>query len=394
MTRPNRLALAAILAVLAGCEPPTPSDSSVARADSAGVEVVVSPDLAVPTIRVDTVPELSIGGPETTGPEAFGRVENVIVGPDDSIWVSDRQAADVKVFNPDGSHRVTVGGRGDGPGEFRLVRLLGAAGDSVAVFDLGSRRLTWFGLDGALLSTSGVASRDGTSPLLYDVADSDHLVGVESTTLSIDEIEEGATYGGTVPFSIWSAPDDPPVAFTSEPTAIFIWQGRGATTAVPFTANAHLTAEGDHVDVAAGVRFEIRRYATDGSLRRIARVARDPAPVDASARADFREFVENAWPPERGDAAIDALDHPAVPQSMPAYRSLVGGTDGSTWAYRFDPIPGGQPWDVFLPDGSFAGSVSVPSGFQVTAATSEAIVGYWTDELGVHHVRRYRIIGA
>ena len=394
MERLRRLVLIGSLATFGACDVVPPPDSLVARVDSAGVEVVVSPDIAAPLIQIDPIPEISLGGPEATGPEAFGRVENVVVGPDDSIWVSDMQAADVKVFNPDGSHRITVGGRGAGPGEFQLIRLLGAAGDSVAVHDRGSGRLTWFGLDGELLSTSRVASREGSSPLVYDVADDNHLVGVESVRLSIDDMEPGSTYGGTVPFSIWTSPDEPPVEFTSEPTAVFIWQGGGATTALPFTVTAQLAAQGSHIDVVAGADFEVRRFFMDGSLARVARIARARVPVDASARSDFREFVENAWPPDRSDAAVDALDHPEVPESVPAYRFVVGGTDGSTWAYRNAPIPANQPWDVFLPDGSFAGSVTVPNGFLITAATEDAVIGFWTDDLGVHHVQRYRIIGA
>ncbi len=385
-----------ILATVAGavaCDAPPAPDSPVARADSAGVEIVVTPDLAEPLIRLDTVPEISLGGPEAAGPEAFGRVDNVILGPDDSIWVSDLQAADVKVFNPDGSHRVTVGGRGDGPGEFQSLRLLGAAGDSVAVHDRGNGRLTWFGLDGALLSTLRPVSREGTNPLVYDVLEGDGLVGVESVTLSPGDIEVGSTYGGTVPFVIWSSPDRPPVEFTVEPTASFLWLGGSVSPAIPFTSTAQLTAADDHIDVAAGVAFEVRRYATDGSLERVARIAREPIPVDAAARADYRAFVEEFGSPPSRDAAIDALDHPDVPEWIPAYRLLVGGHDGSTWAYRFAPMPADQPWDVFLPDGSFAGAVTVPGRFRVTAATEDVVVGIWTDDLGVHHVRRYRIVG-
>jgi len=377
--------------LLVACESDPSTDPFIERSDSAGVEVVVSSDLPAPLLQVDSIPDLSLGGPEAVGPEAFGRVENVVVGSDESIWVSDRQAADVKVFNPDGSHRVTVGGRGNGPGEFQLISLLGAAGDSVAVHDQGTGRLTWFALDGKLLGTVRVESRQGTRPLVYDVSEDGRLVGVESQTLSADELESGSTFGGTVRFSIWSTPTAPATRFTTEPTAKFIWLGGGATTAVPFTANAQVAA-GHHVDVVAGTSFEVRRFDSSGSLRRIARIERDPTSVDGAARADFRQFAENSMPPTRRDAALDALDHPSVPGFAPAYRFLVVGSDGSSWAYRYAPIPMNEPWDVFLPDGAFAGAVAVPSRFHITAATEDFVYGYWTDDLGVHHVRRYRII--
>jgi len=135
---------------------------------------------------------------------------------------------------------------------------------------------------------------------------------------------------------------------------------------VPFTANAQVAA-GRHVDVVAGTSFEVRRFDSRGSLRRIARIERDPTSVDGAARADFRQFAENSMPPTRRDAALDALDHRSVPDFAPAYRFLVVGSDGSSWAYRYAPIPMNEPWDVFLPDGAFAGVVAVPSRFHITA---------------------------
>jgi len=378
--------------VLAGCETQARSAHTASAVDSAGISIVTSPDRQSPLLYVDSVPDLSIGGAEAERPAAFGQIENVIVGPDDSIWVSDRQAADVQVFNPDGSHRATVGGRGSGPGEFRVVRLLGSARDSVAIQDARSRQINWYALSGARLGGVQVALTGGTNPLLYDVTWDGRLVGVESQTLTEADFEAGKTYGGTVPFSIWVSPQSPPSVFTSEPTAVFIWSELRVTMAMPFTSTAQLDAE-KHIDVVAGPDFEVRRFDSGGALIRIARVEREPSPVDASSRGAYRTFVENAVPPGRREAALDALDHPDLPELAPAYRFVVQGRDGSTWAYRFDAgSPGGQPWDVFLADGTFVGSVTLPDRFQLTAATEEFVYGYWTDDLGVQHVRRHRVI--
>lgn len=394
MKRLRILPLVVAASVVTGCDTTTSGSDAVVQADSAGIALVTSPDRAAPEILVDTIPDLSLGGPEAEGPEAFGRVQNVVAGPDDSLWVSDRQAADIKVFNSDGSHRATVGGRGDGPGEFRIPQLLGFAGESVAVQDAGTGRITWFDLDGNLLRTHSMAAQEGRSGRVYDVTQDGRFVGLESEVLPASELSVGSTYGGDAALVIWTSPDEPPTEFTREPMARFIWNGAGATTAMPFTTNARVVA-GEAIDIVAGPQFEVKRYSVDGDLVRISRIARSPIPVDANARRDFREFTELSSTGARRAAAIEALDHPELPELVGAYRGLVRGEDGSVWAYRNNPAnPGGQPWDVFSADGSYRGAVTLPDSFQLTAATSDFVYGYWTDDLGVHHVRRYRLVRA
>lgn len=385
----REISLSICLVAVLGCESSSSAVALTTRTDSAGVEIVRSRDVRTHQIIVDSVPDLSLGGPAAEGPEAFGAVENVVVAPDGSIWVSDRQAAVVQVFESNGSHRTTVGGRGSGPGEFRIIRLLGVAGDSVAVQDVTSGRLTWYGVEGELLSEARVNSPDGTNPLVYDVTTDGHLVGVQSETRSVSSIEPGSTYGGSVDFSLWRSPGEAPTQFTSEPTAMFVLTEGPSSAAIPFRANAAVDA-GQQIHVVAGPEYEVRQFDSEGSLVRIARIDRRRSLVDASAKAKYRRFIEQAVPPNRGEAMLEVLQHPSVPDAASAYRLVVQGTDGSSWAYRFSASePGEQPWDVFRPDGSFSGVATLPMRFGLRVVTEGFLYGIWTDDLGVHHVRRY-----
>ena len=48
------------------------------------------------------------------------------------------------IFSPQGDSVVVLGGRGEGPGEFRSGHLVAAGADTLLVYDRASRRLSWF----------------------------------------------------------------------------------------------------------------------------------------------------------------------------------------------------------------------------------------------------------
>ena len=64
------------------------------------------------------VEQMRIGSSEEEGPELFGRVASFDVDPQGKVYVLDKQAAEVRVFDAQGNFVRTVGNPGRGPGEF------------------------------------------------------------------------------------------------------------------------------------------------------------------------------------------------------------------------------------------------------------------------------------
>jgi hypothetical protein len=121
------IAIAIAWFVLSGCSD-EPLEQPPASIDPAAV------DLAS---EVDTLtPELSIGGETGREEEAFGRVEDLAVGADGSIYVLDGLAHAIRVFRSDGEFVRSIGREGEGPGEFRHPLQLTLAMDgSLWVYD-------------------------------------------------------------------------------------------------------------------------------------------------------------------------------------------------------------------------------------------------------------------
>ncbi len=70
---------------------------------------------------------------------------------DGRFAVLEQAPAEVRIFDSSGRFLQRVGMEGDGPGEFRSpVGLVVLSGDTILVWDRGSRRLTWFSTEGAV----------------------------------------------------------------------------------------------------------------------------------------------------------------------------------------------------------------------------------------------------
>jgi hypothetical protein len=123
-----------------------PPPAGVEVRDSLGVTIVEVRSLEDPgpsgleVAWSDTVRFGRTGDAEADPEYLFGAVMGVIRLSDGTVVVADRQAYALRMFAPDGTHLRTVGGSGDGPGEFAGIQgLRRLPGDSIFVLDRGTR---------------------------------------------------------------------------------------------------------------------------------------------------------------------------------------------------------------------------------------------------------------
>lgn len=165
-------------------------NTTAATRDSSGVWIVESrvpawSDGEAWTIAAE--PTLQIGNLEGDPDYQFFRIEAAVWLPDGGIAVANGGTADIKAFDQSGNYRWTRGGRGDAPGEYRLITGLGTGpGDSLWVYDFGLRRFTvltttgevvWTVSVGASLSATNAVGRFPDGFRLLDIRD-DAVLGV------------------------------------------------------------------------------------------------------------------------------------------------------------------------------------------------------------------------
>ncbi len=371
------------------CEGPEAGEMLVT--DSAGVRLTLTPDDEVVYAVVDAEPILSLGGPDAVGPELFHRVQKVLVDGTGKVWVADGQSNELRLFGSDGNHLRTRGGTGDGPGEFRRIRLLGVfRGDSVAVWDGGLGRLSVFDPDGELgqvLSLSGLPSGESV-PRGFDVFDDGTILAQIPVLIPAGSIEAGQTLGDSARLVRIDLRGSTSVAQGSALGPTWIWTGRSQIP-VPFTINSSFDIWDGSVHLVSGPQFRIRVFR-DGALAEVYGVGRSERQVSQEDLATYRAFVEEYIPDSQKADYLETLDHPLRPTVLPAYSQVVLASDGHTWARLYSPDPSAAGrWDVFRPDGVWVGEVETPVGFVPMSISDDLMAGVWRDGLGVEYVRVY-----
>jgi hypothetical protein len=364
----------------------------VTVADSAGVRITISPDSARTFAEVDSQPVLSLGGADAAGPTQFYRIQNVQVGPSGRLWVADGGSAEVRIFGPDGSYWKTIGGRGEGPGEFTSVRLLGSfGGDSVAVWDDANARLTVYDGEGELARTARVGSGDAPAPRAFDVFSDGSVLAQLPRQLSADSLVPGRLLDDTVRLvriDIDSATTEPQVQVLGP---LWLWTG-SRLIPIPFTINASFDLYDGSVHIVAGPEFRVRVFAS-GRLSEVYGVARRVREVTRDDVTAYREFAEEFIPESQRRDYLSALENERLPTLLPAYSRLLVSADGNVWAQVYSPdFVAPATWDVYGPGREWLGQVQTPGSFAVTGVTADRLVGVWRDESGVEHVRVYRIL--
>lgn len=178
------------------------SEAGVRVRDSAGVRIVENPGPVWGPREgwsVEPEPFLTLGTLDSGGPEQFNGISQAIVLSGGGFAVSDRQSLEIRVFNGDGSHRVTLGGRGGGPGEFEDIPFLAASGDTLVVWDPGNRRMTWFAGEGRVVQERSMRAEVADARIHRCIGCRTWEVSGDGTllarnTYSLDEGDSGGTY--------------------------------------------------------------------------------------------------------------------------------------------------------------------------------------------------------
>jgi hypothetical protein len=387
-----KVAHTALLLAVAGCEAAGPA--AVTVTDSAGVRITLSADDARPFAELSGEPVLDLGGPDASGSAQFANIRGIRVDGTGRLLVADGGSNELRTFAPDGRHLATFGRSGEGPGEFRRIRLLGVfASDSVALWDDVTSRLTVVNAEGELVRTVESWSGDDLQPRAFAVyADGSVLVN-EGRILEAASLEDGVILADTVRLARLHPGTRTQTAQATALGTLWLWTGDNQLN-LPFSgATSAFALSGEEIHLVSGpwAEFRVRVFA-GGRLTEQYGVRRPARPVTGSEVRQLRASYDAFENPRMRDGMIAALDHPSRPTQLPAYSQIVAARNGHVWAriYTVDPF-GESTWDVFSADHVFQGQVRTPARFFLHAVERERVIGVWYDALDVEHVRAYAL---
>lgn len=381
--------LLALLAASYACDGPSVDVVHTVR-DSAGVQIVENGRVegAESGWRVSRRPVFRTGWEDDE--PTFQRIWRGVILPTGGVVVADHRANQIFEFDEAGTLVRTIGGRGEGPGEFtRLESIAALGGDSVLAHDPGQQRVSLF--VGGELAGEYRLERGGRFG--YELA---------------GRLADGGILMTSSSYSSW--PDQPagwldvPVLRASGEFARF------DTLAVlpgveflepdddnPLRHYGGAMLAGGRLAYARNDRPEILWYGADGELEQVARW--EPA---------WREFDDDMWEafeeasrewlggsPEIDNARLDRIleeQKEDVEGPLPLFSRPYGDAEGAVWLSEYT-FPGRQPqrFYVVTAEGEWLGEVELPGPMEVLAITRDRLLAVERDEWDVQAISLYRI---
>jgi hypothetical protein len=350
--------------------------------------------------RLASEPRLEIGAGEGPREELLSRIQNAFPLSDGRIVVGNTSSPpEVRVYGSDGEYLQTLGGAGQGPGEFLMVtRIHRMAGDTVAVFDFPSSRVTRFPPDGGPPETSfwdaiGETEfrqwvpwgmfQDGTflvRPNQIFPPDARDRGRHQAELARIDQHGTLLARMGPFPAAEYDARNPDP----------------GSRGLIHFGIRDAFHAHGDRLYVGAGDRFRINVHDLEGRLvRGFSREYERPRVTARDLDEELARALEQQADPAARDRIRRRWEGLAAAERFPAHGTrMVVDTGGNVWVeHHFHEGLDARTWSVFDPEGRWLGEVGVPSRLRITWIGNDEVMGAWTDELDVPSVRVYRLEG-
>lgn len=373
--------------------------------DSAGIHIVEN---ARPVEgsrlawRVGQEPSVSIGAREGEGPYLFNGAVSGTTLPDGRIVIADGSSGELRMFDSAGTHLVTWGGKGEGPGEFWWLNHVAAwRGDSIVAWFPSRGRISVFDSDGGYGRSFGVASdcppwcpsplaarRDGTILTTHPG---------EATDSAVLDIRDGE---GEVLVSLEKQPDREMRRWKDD-------RGANWMEGTPYGRGLAKGLWGDLIVASHTSRYEIRAFRADGVLARIVRLEhayRVPTREDfdhylESELAQYSAFMTRAAPglpaSELENILLNrrkSVEATPMADSFPAFSSFIGDAAGYLWVREYDFPREARPaplWTVFDPEGRVLGYLETPRGLRIFEIGTDYILGRMRDELGVEYVQTW-----
>lgn len=333
-------------------------------------------------------------------------VRDATVLPDGRIVVVSGGTHDLRVFSPEGAHIETIGGQGQGPGEYQAptsIRLLSSG--ELLVYDRVSQRLTRLGNDWEVVDTRRIAfdigaatpvpgrfrpMADGSVPIARAAISVQEAV-MRSEGLHEDELVLSLQVGESLR-EIVRRPRGPTFGVKSGNV--------GLSPPVPFAEHVLYAAGADALVVGTSHGTEFELFDAGGRHTRSVRAAGTPRPAterDWDAYAEDFRARRSQGATIRG-VTVDPSDNVEAflrraprGELLPLFDTVALDDLGRVWLREYAPGSTTSVWQALPPGAPEPARVEIPSAWQVLEFGDGYLLALERDAWDVEIVRRYEV---
>jgi hypothetical protein len=338
-------------------------------------------------------PRLSIGMVNGPTEYEFTQIQSAGRLPNGGYFVAQlSNPPQIRLFDLEGTHVLSIGRAGEGPGELTGIAWADLRGDRIRVYDFWSARITYFDLRGdvvreiPLRTLAGMpVNRVSASP---GFAAGD-LLG-RSNAMVQSDAPKGLARSATFLLRI-AETGELVDSFPPQPNVDYLGTLE-RNIVLPLGRRTAALAHDSLLYVATGDAFEVHVYGPGGDLDAIYRREGDRRSVTPEHADALREQQLASARDENARRRVEqGFQDVPMPELLPSYsRQLLVDDEENLWIEQYvAPADTLRLWDVFATSGEYVASLAVPKAFELkTVAGSEAI-GIWTGDYDVESVRVY-----
>lgn len=372
-----------------GCTERNVEPSGVVVRDSAGIRIVASSAASrfPAPWTIGSTPVWVIGALEGEPEYLLSRVEGAMTLTGGEVVIANGDTNELRVYDETGRWTRTLGGSGEGPGEFDYLRALRPCyPDGFVGFDLNWQRNSYL-MDGSFVEKTVLKAPSGITP--YRVAC--------DARGNVMMIGWGKSSGSGPIIGFYQAHDR--LVLTDEYGEVRVEFGErlvgerigtpGGSRPHPGGRGTQFALHGGNAFIGDGKQFEVEVWTLAGDQIGLIRGPSVPLEVTDSLIQAFIE-VELADVEERRHpairAAIEALEWP---ESIPAFTELRVDNTGVVWLKRFTVEPDEpETWSLLHSELAYLGDVQLPPRRSLLEIGDEYLLLLSRDELDVERVER------
>ena len=335
------------------------------------------------------VEEMRIGSDTSYDAILFGNIHSFDVDEQGRVFALDGQSQEIHIFDSDGAHIQTIGGRGTGPGEFEDASAVDVSRNGeIWVMEMGRGQLSILDAYGDYLRIESIG---GVGWSQWPYRGGFDLLGRynalirsfhdEGTTESFARFDQSLTPLDTIP--VPKKPD----------TEYFSNEAGDMQVAVPYQGSIDWCfAPNGNLWTLQTDQYELAEITGHGeTLRRVTKEY-ESIRVTAEDRTKLGQRME--WFTEQGGK----VDWSKIPKTRPVVSSLFCDDEANLWVRRVtidsddDGESEGPLYDLFDPEGRYLGMLKFPfdlSSYPIVRG--EILYGIAEDELGAAIIVRARI---
>lgn len=392
-----------------------------AQTDSAGIPIITArTPLWGPGEgwTVSDEPLVQIGALAGAAEHQLHGVVGTVRLSDGDIVIGEWTSGELRCYDGDGELVWRTAGEGEGPGEHAFLSFVGTIpGDSVVTFDHGLLRAQVFAPGGEAARTIRVdVPGPGFGP--------GDIIGISERHLVLTFADQrgeapppGVARWPGIAIMALSLDDGRMRTVTDLPgpeVYMFREGGQVGNYIYTFGKGPRYAVSGGRLALVDTERFSVRSIALDdGSATWILRRDEPALEVTGEHVEAYAELAASLIRGREGmpEGAVEAVKRNArqgpMASTLPVLHSLHLDAVGNLWVEPYS-LPGADisPFQVYSPDGTWLGTLAMPSGISFEAAPGlrngtgpqsgfeigdDYILGVWRDELDVEYVRLYAL---